>query len=76
MVTPQAGGTLPFDGDSCEYLMIHKMVRETDEQGGYEAAEHAQAKNPGKTACGTCQSQQICTQVTGMNGPISKATPS
>ena len=63
--------------------MIRKRVRETietvrktGEQEVYEAVERGQGKTLGETACATCQSQQVCTQVIGMDGSVSKTTPS
>ena len=52
------------------------MVRKTGEQRVYETDDRAQGKILCGTACATCQHQQVCTQVTGINGSISRATPS
>ena len=53
---------------------VCEAVRKTGEQQIYEADDRAQAKTRCKTACATCQTQQVCTQVIGMNGPICGAT--
>ena len=55
---------------------VQETVRKTGEQQLYEADDRAQAKTRCETACATCQSQQVCTQVTGMDGPMSRAIPS
>jgi len=52
------------------------MVRNDDEQGVYRAVECEQWKTLRKKACSTCLYRQVCTQVSGMNGSISRATPS
>ena len=73
---PQAGGNVPFEVDKYKCLMIRKRVceavRKTCEQQCYEAKDRAQAKTRCKTACATCQTQQVCTQVIGMGDPISR----
>ena len=51
------------------------MVRKTGEQQVYEADDRAQAKTLRETACATCQTQQVCTQVIGMDGLISRTAP-
>ena len=56
--------------------IVPEMVRKTGEQGVYETVERGQGKTLGEIACATCQSQQVCTQVTRMNGPISRAASS
>jgi len=52
------------------------MVRKEGEQDVYRAVECEQWKTLRKKATSTCLYRQVCTQVTGMNGSISRATPS
>ena len=47
-----------------------EAVRKTGEQEVYEDDERGQGKTLGKTAGDTCQTQQVCTQVTGMDSFI------
>lgn len=54
---------------------MHEAVRKTGEQQVYQAVECAQAKTLGETACATCRSPQVYTQVIGMDDPISRAIP-
>ena len=52
------------------------MVRKEDEQGVYRAVEREQWKTLRKEAFSTCLYRQVCTQVTGMSGSISRQTSS
>ena len=79
-VTPQAEGTVRFDGDRYKCLMIRKRVRETvrrtGEQEIYQAVEHAQAKTLAGTACLTCQYDKGCTQGIRVDAFGSETIPS
>ena len=65
------GNDMNLRGKQIEYLIIRKMVCEAGEQE-LPFVERRQGKTLGEIACATCQPQQVCTQVTRINGPISK----